>query len=223
MTISERLSAVRARMDAARKESLWGQSVTLLAVTKTHGADVVRAALAAGHMTFAENRVQEAAEKFPALCDEHPNMRLHLIGMLQTNKIRDAVRLFDVIHTVDRPAMSAKLANEMAKQNRQLDCFIQVNTGAEPQKAGVLQHDLPALLEFCRTEAPLNIVGFMCIPPLDEAPAPHFRLLAELAREYQLRNLSMGMSNDFEEAVRLGATHIRVGSAIFGERVRSDK
>jgi pyridoxal phosphate enzyme (YggS family) len=215
MTIQASLNEIQAKIAAAAH----GRRVELLAVSKTYGADAVRAVIAEGHWVFAENRVQEAAEKYPALRAEFPDLRLHLIGPLQTNKVKDAVRLFDCIHTVDRAALAAKLANEMAKQGRHLPCFIQVNMGEEPQKAGVMMHELSALLEFCRAEAPLNVQGLMCIPPLDENPAPHFKLLAELAAAHQLPFLSMGMSGDFEVAIACGATHVRVGSALFGERV----
>lgn len=218
MTIQERLTDIQKRITIALHAFEERQPVTLLAVSKTYGAEVVRQALSAGHRNFAENRVQEAAEKFPALRAEYPDMQLHLIGMLQTNKVRDAVALFDVIHTVDRTAVAAKLANEMVKQNRHLPCFVQVNTGAEPQKAGVQPDELAALLEFCRAEAPLDIRGLMCIPPVHTDPAPHFKQLAELAAAHQLPLLSMGMSGDFETAIQHGATHVRVGSAIFGER-----
>jgi len=218
MTIQQRLAEIQVRIAAACTKSLRGQAVELLAVSKTHGADAVREAIVVGQMVFAENRVQEAMEKFPVLREAYPDMRLHLIGMLQTNKVRDAVALFDAVHAIDRQAIAAKLANEMQKQNRNLTCFIQVNTGAEPQKAGVMIADLPELLRFCREDAGLGIKGLMCIPPLAEDPSPHFKLLAELADEYQLLLLSMGMSADFETAIRLGATHVRVGSSIFGER-----
>lgn len=214
MTIGERLSWVQSRIVAAA----CGQTITLLAVSKTHGADAVREMMAVGHRVFAENRVQEAAEKFPALRAEFPDLALHLIGPLQTNKVREAVTLFDAIHTVDRPELAAKLANEMAKQNRQLTCFIQVNTGEEPQKAGIAPHDLPQLLKFCCNETHLNIQGLMCIPPVHETPAVHFALLAKLAGEHNLPLLSMGMSADYEVAIRYGATHVRVGSALFGVR-----
>jgi len=218
MTIQQRLAEINAHITAARAESVRGQAVELLAVSKTHGADAVREAIRAGQKVFAENRVQEATEKFPALRAEYPSMRLHLIGMLQTNKVRDAVTLFDAVHTIDRQAIAVKLVNEMQKQNKNLTCFIQVNTGAEPQKSGVMILDLPELLRFCREDIGLEIKGLMCIPPLAEDAAPHFKLLAELADEYQLSLLSMGMSADFEAAIRLGATHVRVGSAIFGMR-----
>jgi pyridoxal phosphate enzyme (YggS family) len=218
MTIQSRLAEIRARIAAARAASPRGQDVELLAVSKMHDANAVREAIAAGQHVFAENRVQEAAGKFPALREAYPDMRLHLIGPLQTNKVRDAVRLFDAVHTVDRAVLAEKLANEMVKQNKQLLCFIQVNTGAEAQKAGVAVAELPELLRFCREEAGLEIKGLMCIPPVAEPPEKHFKLLDELADEYQLPLLSMGMSADYETAIRLGATHVRVGSAIFGVR-----
>jgi hypothetical protein len=192
--------------------------VTLVAVSKTHDKSAVRAALAAGHRTFGENRVQEAADKYPALRAAFPDLRLHLIGPLQTNKVRDAVRLFDVIETVDRPRLVAALAKEAAHVGRQIDVMIQVNTGEEPQKAGILPADADAFIETCRATEGLMLRGLMCIPPMDEEPAMHFALLAELARRHGLDRLSMGMSADFETAIRLGATHVRVGTAIFGHR-----
>jgi PLP dependent protein len=167
---------------------------------------------------FGENRVQEAAAKWPALRQAAPNLQLHLIGPLQTNKVRDAVALFDVIETVDRPKLAHALVEEMKRTGRRPTCFIQVNTGEEPQKAGVLPEATDAFVGLCRDEFGLPVAGLMCIPPVDEEPALHFALLAEIARRNQLKALSMGMSADFETAIRLGATHVRVGTAIFGER-----
>jgi pyridoxal phosphate enzyme (YggS family) len=167
---------------------------------------------------FGENRVQEAEEKFPALKAAYPDIELHLIGPLQTNKARDAVALFDVVQSVDRERLAATLAKEMARAGRRPDCYIQVNTGEEPQKAGVLPGDVDAFVAACRDAHKLPVVGLMCIPPLDEEPALHFALLAKMAARNGLAKISMGMSADYETAIRLGATHVRVGTALFGER-----
>ena len=191
--------------------------ITLVAVSKMHGSETVGQVLAAGQRTFGENRVQEARLKWPDLKARYPGTILHLIGPLQTNKVRDAIDLFDVIETVDRPKLATKLAAEMAARDRPLPCFVQVNTGEEPQKAGVMPADLPALLDHC-AGVDLAVAGLMCIPPNDGNPAPHFALLAKLAKRHGLEKLSMGMSGDYETAVHLGATHVRVGAAIFGER-----
>ncbi len=191
---------------------------TLIAVSKTHNADAIMQAIAAGQRDFGENRVQEAQSKFPALKAAHPDVVLHLIGPLQSNKAKEAVALFDVIHTVDRPKLAEKLAEEMTKQGKSLPCFIQVNTGREAQKAGIMPEDLSAFLNQCHDALKLNIVGLMCIPPVDEEPGPHFAFLRELANRHNLKALSMGMSGDADRAVRLGATHVRIGTAIFGAR-----
>jgi len=192
--------------------------VTLVAVSKTHGADMVREMLQAGQRVFGENRVQEAEEKFPALKAEYPDLELHLIGPLQTNKARDAVALFDVIQSVDRERIAGALAKEMERLGRRPACYIQVNTGEEPQKAGVLPADLDAFVIACRDTHRLPVVGLMCIPPVDEEPALHFALLVKMAARNGLARISMGMSADYEMAVKLGATHVRVGSALFGAR-----
>jgi pyridoxal phosphate enzyme (YggS family) len=216
---ADRLADVRRRItEAARMAGRDAAQVTLVAVSKTHPADRVRELLAAGQRVFGENRVQEAQEKYPALKAEHRDLELHLIGPLQTNKARDAVALFDVIQSVDRERLAAALAKEMARTGRSLACFIQVNTGEEPQKAGVLPGELDALVRSCRETHKLDVVGLMCIPPVDEEPALHFALLAKLAARHSLARLSMGMSADYESAVRLGATHVRVGTALFGTR-----
>lgn len=191
--------------------------VTLIVVSKTFEADAIRPVLAAGQRQFGENRVQEAKGKWPALKAEHPDVHLALIGPLQSNKTAEAVALFDAIHSVDRPKIAKAIAEEMKKQGRRLDLYIQVNTGEEPQKAGVTAAELPGLLALCR-ELGLEIAGLMCIPPVEEAPAVHFAFLAKLAAEHGLKGLSMGMSSDYEAAVEMGATHVRVGSAIFGAR-----
>ena len=194
------------------------RSVVLVAVTKTFGPDSILPVIDAGQRVFGENRVQEAKAKWPALRDRFPDLELHLIGPLQSNKARDAVALFDAIHTVDRDRIAGALAEEMARQGRQPRLLVQVNTGEEPQKAGVAPHELEDFVARCRGAFGLNVEGLMCIPPVDEAPGPHFALLAKLAERLGLPLLSMGMSDDFEAAVSLGATHVRVGSAIFGAR-----
>jgi hypothetical protein len=218
-TIAANLAAVRARIArAARIAGRDPAAITLIAVAKTHGEDDVRAALAAGQSVFGENRVQEAKAKYPALRTVHPALDLHLIGPLQSNKARDAAALFDAIHTLDRDSLAETLGPELKRAGRELKLFVQVNTGEEPQKAGVGPQDTRAFVERCRTVHGLDVAGLMCIPPVDDQPAPHFALLAKLAREAGVRELSMGMSGDFEAAIQLGATHIRVGTAIFGER-----
>ncbi len=216
---SDRLADVKGRIDAAaRAAGRAPADTTLVAVSKTHGADRVGELLAAGQRVFGENRVQEAEEKFPALKADYPDLELHLIGPLQTNKVRDAVALFDVIQSVDRDRLAAALAKEMEKTGKRPACFIQVNTGEEPQKAGVLPADLDAFVATCRDTYKLPIVGLMCIPPVDEEPALHFALLTKMAARNGLKQISMGMSADYETAVKLGATHVRVGSALFGAR-----
>jgi PLP dependent protein len=217
--IAASLASVRDRIDgAARAAGRDSGAVSLVAVSKTQPAGAVRAALAAGQRLFGENRVQEALEKFPALRGEFPDLRLHLIGPLQTNKVRDAVAHFDVIETVDRPRLAEALAREMARTGRQLPCFIEVNTGEEPQKAGIFPAAADEFIADCRDRLKLQIAGLMCVPPHGEEPSLHFALLREIARRHQLGGLSMGMSADFETAIRFGATHVRVGTAIFGAR-----
>jgi PLP dependent protein len=216
---ADRLAEVRQHIAAAaRAAGRDPAAVTLVAVSKTHGADRVRELLDAGQRVFGENRVQEAEEKFPALKAECPDLKLHLIGPLQTNKAREAVALFDVIESVDRERLAATLAKEMARLGRRPDCYIQVNTGEEPQKAGVLPGEVDAFVAACRDTHKLPIAGLMCIPPVDEEPAPHFALLAKMAARNGLSTISMGMSADYETAIRLGATHVRVGTALFGQR-----
>ncbi len=216
---ADRLADVRQHIAAAaRAAGRDPAAVTLVAVSKTHGADRVRELLDAGQRVFGENRVQEAEEKFPALKAEYPDLKLHLIGPLQTNKAREAVALFDVIESVDRERLAATLAKEMARGGRRPDCYIQVNTGEEPQKAGVLPGEVDGFVAACRDTHKLPIVGLMCIPPVDEEPAPHFALLAKMAARNGLSTISMGMSADYETAIRLGATHVRVGTALFGQR-----
>jgi PLP dependent protein len=205
---------VQATNSAGRTPS----SVRLIAVSKTFDVAGIEPVLQAGHRVFGENRVQEAQGKWPALKARFADVELHLIGPLQSNKARDAVALFDVIHTVDRPRIAQALADEMSRQGRKLQLFVQVNTGEEEQKAGVVPDDLGALLEHCRGALKLEIAGLMCIPPVDEEAAIHFAFLAKLGREHGVAGLSMGMSADYVAAIRFGATHVRVGSAIFGER-----
>lgn len=217
---AERLAAISSRIAAAAAAAGRDPAeVSLVAVSKTKSATEIRPAVAAGHRLFGENRVQEALAKWPGLKAEFPDLRLHLIGPLQTNKVRDAVRLFDAIETLDREKLARALATEVSKQGRRLDCFIQVNTGAEPQKAGVEPSQADAFIALCRDGLGLPVAGLMCIPPVDEEPAPHFDLLREIARRNRLSDLSMGMSADFETAIRFGATHVRIGTAIFGDRV----
>ena len=193
-------------------------SVTLVAVSKTFPVEAIEPVLAAGQRVFGENRVQEAKAKWPVLKAHHPDVALHLIGPLQSNKAKEAVALFDAIHAVDRPSLAEALAKEIARQNRHPLLFVEVNTGAEPQKAGVLPEGADEFLRVCRETYGLRIDGLMCIPPLDEAPAPHFALTAKIAKRNGLALLSMGMSADFITAIAFGATHVRVGSAIFGSR-----
>ncbi|WP_414710286.1 YggS family pyridoxal phosphate-dependent enzyme [Pseudorhodoplanes sp.] len=217
--IAAGLSEVRARIAAACREA--GRdpaSVALIAVSKTFGADAIAPAIAAGQRVFGENRVQETRAKWPAIRAHHPDLSLHLIGPLQSNKAKDAVALFDAIHSVDRPSLCEALAKEIQKQGRSPLLFAQINTGAEPQKAGILPEDADAFLRSCTADYGLTISGLMCIPPFDEAPAPHFALTAKIAARNGLKLLSMGMSTDFEAAIAFGATHVRVGSAIFGTR-----
>jgi PLP dependent protein len=213
------LSDILARIDAARKKAIApALSTTLIAVTKTHDADTIRPVLDAGHRVFGENRVQEAMGKWPALRAAYSGIELHLIGPLQSNKTHEAVETFDAIHSLDRPKLAHALKDEMERRGRLPTLFIQVNTGEEPQKAGIAPQDTAAFIGLCRDELKLPIKGLMCIPPNNENPAPHFALLQKIARENVLPLLSMGMSGDFETAIKFGATHVRVGSAIFGER-----
>jgi hypothetical protein len=209
-----RAEIVRACRDAGRDPA----EVTLIAVSKTFGADAIEPAIEAGQRVFGENRVQEAKAKWPPLLKKHNGLELHLIGPLQSNKAKEAVALFAAIHSLDRPSLCEALAKEIAKQKRQPVLFVEINTGAEAQKAGVLPQDADAFLAACRDKYRLTIAGLMCIPPLQEAAGPHFALTAKIARRNGLKLLSMGMSADFAAAIQLGATHVRVGSAIFGER-----
>ena len=217
--VAANLAAVNAEVqEAARAAGRDAGEITLIAVSKGHPASLVRTALAAGHAAFGENRVQEASEKWRALRADLPGAALHYIGALQTNKAREAVAIADAIHAIDRPKLAQALAREMERQGRRPDCFIQVNTGAEPQKAGVLPESLDALVAQCRDDLMLPVIGLMCIPPAAEDPAPHFTLLRQLAARHGLDCLSMGMSADYRTAIALGATHVRIGTAIFGSR-----
>ncbi len=213
--MSDGLTTVKAHIEAAAAE---GAAPTLIAVSKTHQAEAIRPVIAAGQRDFGENRVQEAQGKWPALRAGHSDIVLHLIGPLQTNKARDAVALFDCIHTLDREKLAGVLAREMAAASRPLPVFVQVNIGEEPQKAGVAPGEAVAFASRARDHHGLDVVGLMCIPPQDDDPAAHFLALAALNREAGLSQLSMGMSGDYETAIASGATHVRVGSAIFGAR-----
>ena len=218
-SIAQNLARIRDRIaEACLRANRDPAAVTLVAVSKTNPAAAVEAALAAGQTHFGENRVQEAAEKFPRLRPGHPGMRLHLIGALQTNKARDAVRLADVIESLDREKLASALADAMAKEGRRPGLLVQVNIGEEPQKAGVTPGGLDDFLAACRDRWALPVEGLMCIPPAEGAPRPHFARLAAMAAKHGLTTLSMGMSGDFEAAIAEGATHVRVGSAIFGSR-----
>ena len=218
MTVLERFAEIKARMAKAAQEVAREDEATLVAVTKTFGPEDILPVLEAGHRVYGENRVQEAEGKWPALRAQFSGIELHLIGPLQSNKAAEAVALFDVIETVDRQKIARALKTEMDKQGRVLRLYVQVNTGLEPQKAGIAPDDAAHFVEFCRNELGLAIEGLMCIPPADENPGPHFALLRKLARECGVEKLSMGMSGDFETAVSFGATSVRVGSAIFGSR-----
>jgi PLP dependent protein len=205
---------LRACVEARRDRA----SVTLIAVSKTFDAEAIAPVIAAGQRVFGENRVQEAKAKWPGLMSTYPGLALHLIGPLQSNKAKEAVALFDAIHSVDRPSICEALAKEIDSQKRRPGLFVQLNTGEEPQKAGVAPAEADAFITACREKYGLEISGLMCIPPVDEAPAPHFALTAKIAARNGLKNLSMGMSADFAIAIQFGATYIRVGSAIFGHR-----
>lgn len=218
-TVVENLRSVRDEIAAAAETSdRKVGDIALIAVSKTFPAEQIQPAIDAGQRVFGENRVQEAAAKWPALKEAAPEIELHLIGPLQTNKVKQAVGLFDVIQTVDRLKLARSLAGEMEKTGKRPPCFIQVNTGEEEQKAGILPAEADAFISQCRDDLDLPIIGLMCIPPADEEPAPHFALLSKIADRNGLTSLSMGMSGDYQTAVMLGATHVRVGSAIFGAR-----
>ena len=221
-SVAENIDNVQVKINAAveayRVKTGIVNSVTLVAVSKRQPDGRIDAALVAGQRVFGENRVQEAQSRWAPRRDRHADLTLHLIGPLQTNKAADAVALFDVIEVVDRPKLAKALGDEMIRQNRQLECYIQVNTGKEVQKSGIAPEDVDDFIAFCRSEAGLNITGLMCIPPIDEEAAMHFALLQTIAKRNHLSILSMGMSDDFEEAIAFGATVVRIGSAIFGAR-----
>ena len=220
--IANNLDSIRYKIAAAEQayktQTGLDRPITLVAVSKRQSDDRIDAALAAGQNVFGENRVQEAQGRWMPRSDRHADLTLHLIGPLQTNKVADAVALFDVIEVVDRPKLAKALGNEMIRQNRQLECYIQVNTGKEAQKSGIAPEDADDFIAYCRDEARLNITGLMCIPPVDEEAAMHFALLQTIAKRNDLSILSMGMSDDFEEAIAFGATAVRLGSAVFGAR-----
>lgn len=217
--VAANLAAVQAEIAAAAEAAgRDAAAIGLVAVSKTHGPERIVPAIEAGQRVFGENRVQEAEHKWPDLKQRFPDVRVHLIGPLQTNKVRHAVALFDVIETVDRPKLARALAREMESQDRRLTCYVQVNTGEEPQKAGVPPAEADAFIALCRDELALPVAGLMCIPPLDEEPSLHFALLREIARRNGLDGLSMGMSADYPVAIQFGATLVRVGTAIFGPR-----
>jgi PLP dependent protein len=212
--IEVREKIARACQQAARDPA----SVTLVAIAKTFGADAIAPVIAAGQRVFGENRVQEAKAKWPPLIADRDGIELHLVGSLQSNKARDAVGLFDAIHALDRASLAEALAKEIARQSRRPTLFVEINTGGEAQKSGVAPQEADDFLAACRDRYGLTVSGLMCIPPFDEAPAPHFALTAQIARRNGLKLLSMGMSADFETAIAFGATHVRVGTAIFGTR-----
>jgi len=217
--VADNIAEIRGQIDAAaRGVDRDPAAVALIAVSKKQPDDRVKAALDAGHRVFGENRVQEAQERWTARRAQVPDLDLHLVGALQSNKAKEAVELFDAIHSVDRESVAKALAKEIAKQARRPALFVQINTGEEPQKAGIAPGDADAFIAWCRDELDLPVVGAMCLPPVDEAPAPHFALLAKIAARNGLSQLSMGMSGDYETAVQLGATHVRIGSAVFGAR-----
>ncbi len=215
----ERLQNTLKRINKAAKDvNREFKDVKLIAVSKTHGVEAIEEVIKTGHIRFGENRVQEAQSKWPELKEKYSNIELHLIGPLQSNKAKDAVGLFDVIHSIDRSKIAESIASEIVKQGRRPKLFVQVNTGEEPQKAGVVPQDVEEFVRHCRDVCKLDITGLMCIPPFDDEPSLHFALLAKKAKALGLKDLSMGMSKDFESAIQLGATYIRVGTALFGER-----
>lgn len=216
-TAHDRLSHVTKAIHQSRKIAGRKDDVTLVAISKTYGADAVLPFLEAGHRVFGENRVQEAQEKWPALITRFPDTELHMVGQLQSNKADEAVALFDVIHSLDRPSLAKALAKAMDKAGKRVPCYVQVNIGDEPQKGGVALSDLAAFLDLVRS-LDLPVIGLMCVPPVDLEPAPYFALLAKIAKDHGLKGLSMGMSGDYQTAVRIGATVVRIGSTLFGER-----
>ena len=218
MTVVDRFNEIKQRMEKAAQDARRSDRARLVAVTKTFSPEDILPVLEAGHRLYGENRVQEAQAKWPDLKARFPDIELHLIGPLQSNKAHEAVALFDVIETVDREKIARALKTEMDKQGKTLKLYVQVNTGLEPQKAGIAPDDTEKFVSFCREELGLAVEGLMCIPPADENPGPHFALLGKLAKQCGVEKLSMGMSGDFETAIGFGATSVRVGSAIFGSR-----
>ena len=217
--ISEAFTKTKQKINRAAHDcNRPAEQITLIAVSKQQQEDRIDASLATGHRVFGENRVQEAQKRWANRRYHYPELSLHLIGPLQSNKVADAVLMFDVIHTVDRPKIALAISREAAKQNKNIQCFVQVNTGDEPQKSGINPSELDSFIDFCEVKAGLKIKGLMCIPPVDEEAALHFGFLNTLASRNNLTGLSMGMSGDYEEAIKFGATHIRVGSALFGSR-----
>jgi len=221
-SVAENLANIKAKINAAahayREKTGIVNPVTLVAVSKRQSDARIEAALAAGHRVYGENRVQEAQTRWAHRRNSHKDLRLHLIGPLQTNKAGDAVALFDVIEVIDRPKLAKALGDEMIRQNRQLECYVQVNTGEEEQKSGIAPDDADDFIAYCRDEVGLNVAGLMCIPPVEEEASMHFALLNIIAKRNGLAKLSMGMSDDFEDAIAFGASAVRVGSAIFGAR-----
>lgn len=219
MSMAATVETLQTLIESTRKRNfLSAPQVTLLAASKGQAADTISEAIKAGVVHFGENRVQEALIKWPALREAYPDIRLHFIGPLQTNKVKQAISLFDVIQTVDRTTLADALAESMRKERREITCFIQINTGNQPQKAGVSPNEADEFIDYCMNALRLPVVGLMCIPPNDQPPAPHFALLRAMAIRHGLPELSMGMSNDFETAVRMGSTCVRLGRCLFGER-----
>ena len=218
LAVLSRTRVIDAIRQAAADVGRDPKSVELVCVSKTYGAEIIKPVIQAGQRVFGENRVQEAMLKWPHLRESYDDIKLHLIGPLQTNKVREAMQLFDVIETLDRPKLAAALANEIARSGKKIELFVQVNTGSEDQKSGVLPSVIDRFIEDCRKIYALEISGLMCIPPVDQQASPHFALLAQIAKRHSILKLSMGMSADFSLAIQLGATHVRVGSAIFGNR-----
>jgi pyridoxal phosphate enzyme (YggS family) len=223
MDIADNLAQVKLSIEeAAQSVERKAADIDLVAVSKVHGLETIQPALSAGHRRFGENRVQEANEKWPDLKKQYSDISLHLIGGLQTNKVKEAVALFDVIETLDRPKLAKALAKEIEEQNRDIKLYIQINTGEEEQKGGCLPKDADDFIRYCIDELKLPIIGLMCIPPADEEPSVHFAFLKKIAKRHGLDKLSMGMSGDYEAAIRQGATSVRVGTAIFGQRPAKD-
>ncbi len=219
MTVKENITQIQKQIEqTARKWNKKEGNINLLAVSKRQPLDKIKAALDAGHRLFGENKVQEATEHWADIKHSYPDLKLHLIGALQTNKIKDALKIFDCIETIDREKLARKLGSELKSQNRSIPCFIQINIGEEEQKSGISPQELPEFLKFCQNDCSLDIVGLMCIPPANEPAALYFALLEKMAKQHNLPELSMGMSADFEKAIPLGATYIRVGTGIFGQR-----